>query len=494
MSHKRQLPYEELYELYINQRLSKCQLVKHFKCNERCLNRNLIDYGIKKSKEQMYKDRSYVNPTASKYGSDNPNYVKRPEKEFFISKTIQEVADALNVSRPLASKMFKEYSVKPVIKRVKTTRHVRCSENFGQRCSTPEMMEKKRKILMERYGVDNPSKIYEVNKKKAKKEYFDVLKQKDKLEEFIKTNSIKTTKELSEALNYSSSQVLIALHDSGLYNDINFQKSYYEQEIYDFLKKNNIEFIKNDRKTIFPLELDFYIPSKKIAIEFNGNYWHSEEQKEKKYHINKTKLCEEKGIRLIHIWEYEFMNKKEKILRFLSSILLPRKTIFARKCVIKEVNKQEAKDFLEYNHLQGRDFSSVKLGLYYKEELVLLMTFCKPRFNHSYEWELSRLCTLSGCSVIGGASKLLTYFKKEYQPENIISYQDIAKFNGNIYEKLGFTLSHISDPNYVWWKKDDKILTRYQCQMKNEVNVMQEKGYRRIFDCGNKVWRLECIQ
>lgn len=65
-----------------------------------------------------------------------------------------------------------------------------------------------------------------------------------------------------------------------------------------FLKNNKIEYLRKNKTIIKPLELDFYIPSENIAIEFNGIYWHSEitGQKNKNYHLNKTELCEKQGI------------------------------------------------------------------------------------------------------------------------------------------------------------------------------------------------------
>jgi hypothetical protein len=125
------------------------------------------------------------------------------------------------------------------------------------------------------------------------------------------------------------------------------------------------------------------------------------------------------------------------------------------------------------------------------------MTFCKPRFNKKYQYELSRFCSKAGCNVIGGASKLFKYFVDNYNPISIISYSNIAHTKGNLYNLLGFSFNSISEPNYVW-TNGHKILTRYQCQKhklleqdfkgNTETEIMHNNGYYRIFDCGNKVW------
>lgn len=284
-------------------------------------------------------------------------------------------------------------------------------------------------------------------------------------------------------------------------------------DIYDmFLKQNSKEEIEilyyinqyfetenNTRKYLDGKEIDIYIPEKKIGIEFNGNYWHNEKFISKQYHQQKSKLAEEQGIFIYHIFEYEWNTKKEQILNQINNLLgLNKVKLHARKCEIREVNEYSKVHFLEQNHLQGNDHSSIKLGLYYNNELVSLMTFCKPRFNKNYEWELSRFCSKSGCNVIGGASKLFSYFIKTYTPKSIISYSNIAHTRGNLYKMLGMNLLQISEPNYVWCKNLSDVKTRYQCQKyklleqgyigNSETEIMHNRGYYRIYDCGNKVW------
>lgn len=145
--------------------------------------------------------------------------------------------------------------------------------------------------------------------------------------------------------------------------------------------------------------------------------------KDKKYHLNKTIDCEKAGYRLIHIFEHEWINKQEIIKSKLKALFNVEQTkIYARKCLIKEISNTEKNDFLNQYHIQGADKSKVKLGLYFKDELIAVMTFGKPRFNKNYEYELIRYATSK--QVIGGASKLLKYFERNYKPESIITYAD----------------------------------------------------------------------
>ena len=226
-----------------------------------------------------------------------------------------------------------------------------------------------------------------------------------------------------------------------------------------------------------------------------GDYWHSEQYKNKYYHLNKTELCEKKGYRLIHIFEHEWINKQDIIKTKLLSIFnKDQNKIYARKCTIKEITSKEKNEFLNRTHIQGEDKSNVKLGLFYENELVAVMTFCKSRFNKNFEWELSRYS--SSKHVIGGAGKLLKYFERIYKPKNLITYADRRYSQGKLYFTLGFTFDHFSLPNYFYCNKNLKIYSRIQCQkhklkdiLKNfdknlsEFENMYLNNYFRIYDC-----------
>lgn len=282
-----------------------------------------------------------------------------------------------------------------------------------------------------------------------------------------------------------------------------------EESLFEFLRyiySGEIIHHSESRKIISPYELDFYIPEKKIAIEFDGIFWHSELNggKDKNYHLKKTEMCEKKGIQLIHIFENEWVRKNDIVKSRIKNLLgVYDKTIYARKCLIKEITNSEAKIFLEDNHLQGSVNSLVNLGLFFNNELVSLMTFRKPRMTEKYEWELMRFCNRIEHHIIGGASKLLKHFERNYSPKSLISYADRRWSIGTLYRKLGFILDHISKPNYWYFKTNNRLLLenrmKYQkSKQKNlidnfdsqatEVVNMRNNGFDRIFDCGNLVF------
>lgn len=262
------------------------------------------------------------------------------------------------------------------------------------------------------------------------------------------------------------------------------------------------EIVKHNKSILNGKEIDIYIPDKNIAFEFNGNYWHS--LKESNYHQQKTIDCANKGIQLIHIFEYEWDNNitREKLKNYIYSLLCNSKdVIYARNTVIKDISKEDAKIFLDKYHLQGSTTSKINIGCFYNETLIGVITFGKPRFNNKYEYELHRLCWLPTIAVIGGIEKIFDYFLKNYKPQSIITYSDLSKFTGNSYLKIGFTPispNPITKPNYVWVSHHgNDVLTRYQTQksilVKNglgeenqtEIEIMENLDYYMIHDCGN---------
>lgn len=261
-------------------------------------------------------------------------------------------------------------------------------------------------------------------------------------------------------------------------------------------------FEHGNRSIITPQEIDLYSDKHKLGIEINGLYWHS--NIDKNYHINKTNKCTEKDIQLLHFWDSEINKKFDIVTSIISNKLkLNQSKIFARNCQIKEISSKEAKEFLDKNHLQGYSNSSIKIGLFYNKELISVMTFGKPRFNKNYEYELLRFCNKLNTSVIGGASKLFSYFLKNYfqHGEKIVSYANIRISDGGLYHKLGFIEKGKTDPNYFYFKSN-RIYTRYQCQKSKlpkllgdefnsnltEKENMNNNDYKIVYDCGNYVF------
>ena len=208
------------------------------------------------------------------------------------------------------------------------------------------------------------------------------------------------------------------------------------------------------------------------------------------------KLAKDNGYNCISIWDWDEYGN-------IIGLLMNKTSIGARNCEIKEVDKKCCKEFLNKNHLQGDCRNqSIRLGLYYGDELIELMTFGKPRYNKNYEYELLRLCTKRGLVVNGGASKLFKHFIKNYNATSIISYCDLSKFSGKIYEDLGFTHkstsiskhwyepktnTHITDNLLKQRGFDQLFKTNYGKGVSNK-ELMLEHGFVEIFDCGQSTY------
>lgn len=240
------------------------------------------------------------------------------------------------------------------------------------------------------------------------------------------------------------------------------------------------------------------MPKYNLAIEFDGLFWHS--LKEPNYHLNKTKLCENKNIQLLHIFENEWIYRRDIWKSIIRSKLNLTYSIYARNCSIREINYIESNEFLDSNHLQGKIGFNVGIGLFYGNNLVSMICFGIPRYNKLYKFELLRYCTKLDTRIVGGFSKLLKFFTEKYS-KSIITYADRRYSNGSVYEKNGFNFICDTNPNYFYFNKSMKLESRIKYQkhkLKNllqsyndnlsEYENMKNNGYSRIYDCGNKVY------
>jgi G:T-mismatch repair DNA endonuclease (very short patch repair protein) len=304
------------------------------------------------------------------------------------------------------------------------------------------------------------------------------------------------------------------LHDEFTTRLINLEpkipyRSSSENEICDFLTELGLEFLTNNKSLLGGIELDIVIPSHNIAIEYNGLYWHSEKKgKTKNYHLDKTKKCLNKNIKLIHIFSDEWNNKKEVIKERLRYILNKNNNkIYARNCKIVKITKEEKSLFLETHHLQGNDKSNIFYGLTYNDVLVSVITLGNLRSSLGHKtkeaktFEIYRFCNLN---VVGGFSKLLKHFIKTHNPNKIITYADRNWSPSDeycFYGKNGFYFVGYTKPNYYYTKnynirlhrfnfRKDKLVKMGFDPNKTENQIMYEEGFDKIWDTGNLKYEL----
>jgi len=504
---------------------------------------------IKKTLEKRIKTN------IEKYGTDNPSKsdkIKEKTKQTCLKK-YGSVSPTLNksVRKKQQETLFRNFGTKnpQQNKIIQKKQQETLFKNFGVNVplKSDKIKDKLKETCLEKYGEINPSKNEKIKEKIRNTCFKNFGKfypsEIDNIKEKMLKNRLKShyKKTLLSHDRYKSIKPLF-LEDEYIGN-ISWKKKYkfqcckcnsifedtllsghvprctvcypikdnnLESEVYTYIKSllPNDEVERNVRGIIGSLELDIYIPTKKLAIEFNGLYWHSDisGKKYKKYHLNKSKKCEEKNIKLIHIFEDEWLEKRDIVENRLKHILkLNNKKIHARNCILKIVENKDCSDFLDKHHLQGKDKSSIKIGAYYKNELVSVMTFGKLRTalgnkkSNKEEYEMYRFC--SGKNVIVGiGNKLLKYFINNHNPQKIISYADKRWSNiESVYQKMGFKMVSETSPNYWYvdslykhryyrfnFRKDvlhkkldkfDKNLTEWQ----NMVN----NGWDRIWDCGH---------
>lgn len=262
-----------------------------------------------------------------------------------------------------------------------------------------------------------------------------------------------------------------------------------ETEIIDLITSLGLQVVHGDRSVIKPLEIDILVPEAKLAIEFNGNYWHSDQQKPKSYHFDKTKAANEAGYRMIHVWEGDWDTRKDQIKRIIINACgkTNEKPLNARDCKVEEIEMKVINEFLDEHHIQGRVHQAkIKLGLVHKTEgLVAVMTFGKgtnirgtARLNaeatSEVPWNLTRYAAKH--SVRGGASKLFKAAVTRYELTFVESYSMNDYFTGGMYEQLGFDRTTAYGADYRVFHPKTGIRFKYHWQRRNIPNVLRDIG------------------
>jgi very-short-patch-repair endonuclease len=480
-----------------------------------CNNKVKFDISRNKFNKGCCREHSIKSANLKKYGVEFPL-----QSKIILNKTKDTLKERYGVENPMKVEIFKE--------KLKNNNFQKYGTSYPIQLN--KFKEKQKQTNLQKYGVEYlaqsskiKNKIKQTNLKKFGVEWN--LHSKETKEKHKQKIYQKTFQKKVDILNKINLKLLSTIDE---YNGVNKKykmqclvcgtifedhfdngripycpkccpknKSLIEIDLFENIKYPNK--IQSDRKILEGKELDIIIPDKRIAIEMNGIYWHSESNgKDKNYHLNKTELAEKKGYQLLHFWDIEYQNKRDIVLSIIHSKLgIYDRRIYARKCEVREINTSTKDEFLEQNHLQGKDNSKVKLGLFYNNELMSVMTFDKSHYNKKYEWELLRFANKLNYQIIGGASKLFKYFIKNYNSKNynsktIIAYADRRYSNGNLYNKLGFKFDGYTKPNY-YYIKDETIYSRQQFQ-KDKLNFfnenltewknMQLNKYDRIWDCG----------
>lgn len=250
-------------------------------------------------------------------------------------------------------------------------------------------------------------------------------------------------------------------------------KSKGESEIFSLVSSHYQDTQSRVRNIISPYELDIYIPSINLAIEFNGVYWHSTERKEKGYHQMKRRLCEDKGIRLISVNEWDWLEKRGRIERIILSAIGKNnnKSAPARKCLVVGVSTKDYRAFMNDNHIQGYAMAKYKFGLAFEDEIVAVMSFNQLK---SGSWDMVRYAT--SCNVQGGQSKLFKYASSVLNMSECQSFVDCDFFTGSSYSNSGFVDSGDEVISFRVWHRNYGFMSRQSWWKANIPSTLKRIG------------------
>ncbi len=462
---------------------------------------------IEAKKQKYMKQSASLSKTRSLESEENKNKRKKNFINTMTSKTTIEKKKIAKKRTNTYNNRSKE-SIEDTLLKYASTWESKDKEEIHE-------INNKRKITKQvKYGdehYNNSSKNIETRRKNnilanhiKNKEDFN----EEGIKKFIKKGFFHK-EECGEYFNIKNTKLCKLKKEFNITEPTFYDRVYIEDKINKIF---NNSFIVRNRTIIKPLEIDLYSIKNKLAIEYNGIIWHSHGisdytmfnnpiDKPNK-HLYKTEQCEEKKIQLFHIFDVEFLNysKKSIWISMIRDKLGLNKRIGARKCTIKEVQTGEARAFINDNHMQGYVNSKIKIGLYYNDTLVSIMTFGKPRFNKNIEYELLRFCTKKNLTIQGGGSRMLKYFENNFNPISLLSYANRRWSTGNFYEKVGFEFIEDTPPNFFYFKPEEgimhsrikfqkhklkSVLPKYD-EYKTATENMYINGYRKIYDSGNK--------
>ncbi len=410
---------------------------------------------------------------------------KEELEEYYKNHTINEIMSYFHLSRKSVLTLFELYNIP------KKETGFAISQGLGKLPPDKKevRLQKIRQTTFERYGVSIGSQLPASQEKRAKTTF----------ERYGTYYALQSPQLLEKARNTCQEKYGVQYPCMRKEARIKGSNSHTNQAFDALLTENNLP-----HELEFPIDrksYDFRVDKTLIEIDpsitHNSNWtpFREHEGLPTNYHQEKSKLATENGYNCIHVWDWDDWNKIIKLIQ-------PKERIYARKCEIKEPTIEEAKQFINQNHLQNYIKDQIRIGLYYNDELVSIMTFGKPRYNKKYNYELLRYCYTK--QVVGGAEKLLHYFIKNYNPDSIISYCDLSKFTGKVYEKLGFRKGKKANPSIHWFNVDtkkhitnnllnqrgfDQLLGKeYGRYGKGTSNteLMLNHGFVQVYDCGQQ--------
>ena len=430
----------------------------------------------------------------ARYGVSNPSHIPEVVAKIQASRAATYAVKGSEIKKKVKATTLEKYGVEHYSQSAEYQSKclATCMAKYGvaHAIIAPEVIEKRKLTLVEKFGVDNYFKLPEMQEQinQARLEKFGY---RNVGQRFVPKESLAILNDAelfkvavtdlsfeAAARKLGTSATTISLHVAkhGIEHLTNKGVGSVDQdELSDWLESLNLKVERNNRRIIAPKELDIVIPEFKLAIEFNGIYFHSEISgaKGEDYHLQKTTLCESNGFKLIHINSIVYKNNPKLIKSLIFSNLNLNRKIHGRKCEVIQVAQLDAANFLSENSLNFSKESELYFGLTFKSELMQVIGLTKVD-----DWILDYCCSKQLVTVVGGMSKLLAYFSRSFNPVKLTASIDRQFFNGNSLAKVGFKKIQVTEPR------------RFATDYKSLFEESNSNAVDYLWDCGDSKWEL----
>ena len=487
---------------------------------KKTISTNLIRYGCENILKNPIVKEKIKRTNLKKYGCENPSQFdefKDKRKATFMGKYgVEHVFQSPEIYNKMKNtnklKYGEEYysKTKECKNRIKQTSQIKY--NKDSYLQTDDYYVKTKKTNLKKYGNE---KLYLSEDHKIKILANNLLKRKNIFSNMLglSVENIEICNNVITVKNYCKLHSEFIISEKNIYNRIRLKHenvcticnpvsettSIIEKEIKNYI--NNELHVEANKIKINRKEIDIYIEKFKLGIELNGIYWHSNKRRGENHLVLKTEMCEANEIKLLHVFDSEWRNKKDVVKSIIKNNLgIFDKQICSYDCDIVNVNEDEVKNFLYDNHIEEYLYSDINIGLKLKNDLISIITFSS---KNNCNYELLRFCVKLNVDLFDGFNKMLKYFIVNYQPKNITTIINRRYSNSELFKQFGFEFIENIKPDYFYFKhhtsklepKSNFVYTINLIQKNNpnktEFEIMDELGYLRIYDCGYAKFELK---
>jgi hypothetical protein len=448
------------------------------KRKQTCLNKygseTFFDYNsmvikARRTKKILYGDEFFVNISKAKetklkkYG--NENYRNSDQ----IKKTCLEKYGSEN---PFGSQKIIE-SITNTLK----------SKYGGRGFSSKILLSKIEKTNEEKYNVRNAMQSSLISQKSSKRKKFNYYGEdlfhiltydvENLYNDYYKNDSL-SINQLAKSLGIDRNTLARKFKKNGfsiLDRSYSCSTSSGEEIICKMLLEidPNIKIIRNTRSVIFPKEIDIWLPDYNLGIEYHGSYWHTED-KVGDQHREKAIAAEKANIRLLQFFDWELIEKYEKIMFLLKDVLKFFKRINIENCRIIQISFNSAQKFINDNSIEFCEPGSVNYGLIDSENNIVQIASFSQDTSDIHKWKIITICSRLGFYVSGGAEKLWKKFIEDFSPRNVIAYSDARFSDGSVFKEIGMNKIYHSNSNHIF---------------KNVKENIQIINNKKLLDAGN---------